>query len=112
MTAIDFPYSEYPVLKNGKTMLTKGMVRIELGETPVLPVCPPNVKEVIMVDRPLQRPLRWQFTSELAEDLRRFIRGRYWPLIERLLFAQFLEEKGLPDHARGYRIVAKSGIGS
>lgn len=106
MTHIDLAYANYPMRNGAKIALVSGKVRIELDETPRLPICPPSVKEVTMVDRPLQRSLRWSFVDDIEDDLRRFIRGKYWTKITPLLFAQFLEENGLNARAEEYRKLA------
>lgn len=110
MTTIIFQFSVYPAFVHERPALVDGFAEITLGERPGLPVQEPNVP-LQMPAKPLQRPLRWKIGSisldGLADshdttDAARFVRGRHWPQIDRLLYAAFLGEVGLHEHAAVY----------
>lgn len=92
---IQWQYSDYPMLSRGKPTLTSGSVEIEMTAAPQLPVIKmgPHADPSI-VPRPLTQA-RWRVASNVSEDLKRFIRGRYWPQIESALLARHLQERGL-----------------
>lgn len=92
---IQWHYSDYPVLKGAKPILTSGDVQIEMTQPPRLPIikmgpsAPPNI-----VPRPLEQA-RWRVGGNVSDDLKCFIRGKYWPQIESALLANYLRERGI-----------------
>jgi hypothetical protein len=90
---IRWHYSDYPVLKDGNPTMTSGNVEIEMTAPPWLPVIKmgPNAEPNI-VPRPLEQA-RWRVDGDVPDDLKRFIRGKYWPQIESALLAQYLQER-------------------
>lgn len=90
---IRWHYSDYPVLSRGEPVLTSGDVEIEMTAPPKLPVIKmgPSAQPNI-VPRPLEQAV-WRVSGDATEDLKRFVRGKYWPQIEAALLARYLQEK-------------------
>ncbi len=109
MTAITFPFSGYPGLVSGEPMRLRGTAEVELMETPRLPICADG--QLTIPERPLQRPMRWRIRRIAltdvqvgdVDDLCRWVQGRFWACIPRMLYAEVLAERGLAEHAETYR---------
>lgn len=111
MTKIIFPFYGYPAFVDERPTLLDGFAEIVLGERPGLPVQEENAS-LQMPAKPLQRALRWRINRIALDglsddrdmtDAARFVRGRHWPRIDRLLYAEFLTEVDLHSHAEVYR---------
>lgn len=114
MTSINFQFSDYPTWRRpGKAARRfDGFATIELAETPRLPTTDTSSKMLRIPPLPLQRPLRFiireivlggfPHVAEIRDDIERYIRGRYWPRIQCLLYAEFMRESDLPDYAAVY----------
>jgi len=115
MTHIEFTYRDYPERKSRRLVtLTSGKVTVELGEVPSLPTQDKtysNRNSVSMKDLPLQRPYRWHFIGDVPDDLKRYVRGRYWHCIPTLLFAQFMRERDLAERAEVYERLGRGAAG-
>lgn len=91
-------YSDYPT----KRGMTAGHVQIEM-------VAPPRLSMVkvgphadpVTIPSPLQGA-RWRVSSDATDDLKRFVRGRYWARIETACLANYLREIGMPGQASVY----------
>jgi hypothetical protein len=65
---------------------------------------------------PTGKILRWRFEDIRIDgipedeadldDARAFVRGRYWPKIDVILYAAFITEAGDPDYAAVFRRLA------
>jgi hypothetical protein len=111
VTTIIFMISAYPAFVNERPALFDGFAEITLGELLGLPIQVGSQQPT----KPLQNALRWSINrislNGLADshdmtDAGRFVRGRHWPQIDRLLYAEFLTEVGLHSYAEVYRHLA------
>ncbi len=91
-------YSDYPTPRG----LVAGHIEIELTAPPVLSVVKvgPNA-DPVTIPSPL-RSARWRVSSDVQDDLKRFVRGRYWAKIETALLANYLRELGMKEQASVY----------
>jgi hypothetical protein len=113
VTTIHLGFSGYPAIKDGKPALFEGVAQIKLLEIPALPVVVLSERmrgAAIMVNRPLQRSLRWAVEcitmidiDPRQTDVERWVKGKYWHKISTLLYAKFLEERGFGERAATYR---------
>ncbi len=94
-------YTDYPVWLNGKPTLTSGSVEIEMTKPPKLPRLRAGDRETCIVSRPLEYA-KWRVAGDEDEDLKRFIRGKYWTRIETKIQANYLREIGMPWAADEY----------
>ena len=98
-------FEAYPTFQDGKPVFTSGFVEIEV----FAPVRFASIKagphaEPTLIPRPLDMPAaKWKIVSHASEDLRRFIRGKYWCQIDRELTCLALEARGALAAAREYR---------
>jgi hypothetical protein len=107
---MQWSYSDYPVLKNGNVAITSGSVEIEMTSAPRLtiikmgPTAEPNT-----IPRSLDTPAtKWRITSDVPDDLKRFINGKYWCQIGRKLFVNFLRARGMTEAADAISAVDRS----
>jgi len=78
----------------------------------VVPLAEPTAR--VWPQRPLQGQVRWQIVATTVDgdwdgridDLHRWLRGIFWTRMPGLLFAEFLDNRGLEDLARVYRRLA------
>ena len=101
---IEFPFDGYPI---DATTLISGTVTTSLTHRPALPIS--LEKEAVMVNGPMQSPLKWRIdsydlpkliASPDLDDLNRFIRGKYWTRIETLLYADYIRNVNLDAEIR------------
>ncbi len=99
---MQWQYSEYPVFQDGKPVLLAGQVEIEMTVAPQLPVIKMGpTAEPNIIPRPLSSA-KWRIVSEASDDLKRFVRGKYWPRIETKLLAEHLRARGMERAAEMY----------
>jgi hypothetical protein len=107
---MQWAYSDYPAMKDGGAVLTSGSVEIEMTSAPRLtiikmgPTAEPNT-----IPRSLDTPAtKWRITSDVPDDLKRFINGKYWCQIGRKLFVNFLRARGMTEAADAISAVDRS----
>lgn len=111
--SIEWRYEGYPawaqdgILRRQILKITEGTVRVRFDRRPEYPLQDPAPgAQAVLKNRPLSVPVGWSFLGDVPDDLQRYVRGRYWHRIPTALYAQFLDEVGLGELARRYRVLA------
>ena len=110
MTTITFPFSGYPVSRR-KTIGGEAEVKL----TRYFRIFEETKGTRIWLI-PNGKTLPWKFVSvrpvEICEphDVERFIRGRYWPVIDTMLIARMMRDQGRPDRAVAFDHLANSQL--
>jgi hypothetical protein len=99
---MQWEYSEYPVIADGSPRLTNGSVEIKMTKSPRFATVKmgPNA-EANTLPRPMDYA-KWVIASDVPDDLKRFIRGKYWHKIDTRLVADALRSKGMENPANSY----------
>lgn len=94
---MQWQYSGYPVMENGEAVFTSGVVEIEMTSPPQLPIVKMGpTAEPNIIPRPLGMPYaKWRISSPASDDLKRFVRGKYWHRIDTMLLASHLRARGM-----------------
>lgn len=109
--SMQWNYSGYPFIEGVKAVMTSGVVEVAMISPPQLPVIrmgshvAPNT-----IVRPTLHA-KWRITSEVGDDLKRFVAGKYWHRIEAKLLADFLRNHGAIAAADVYDRLAIWGMG-
>jgi hypothetical protein len=103
---VQWQYSNYPVIQGDKPTFLSGCVEIEMTAPPQLPVIKMGpTAEPNIIPRPLNHA-KWRIVSEASDDLKRFVRGKYWPRIETRLLAEHLRTLGKHQAAETYDMMS------
>lgn len=106
---MQLPYADYPVLKDGVAVLTSGSVEIRMTAPPRLlpPIKMGPTAELTIIHRAVDIPsTKWEITSPVSDDLKRFIKGKYWCQIDTRLMAEYLRSRGWDQAAETYELLA------
>lgn len=92
-------YDDYPT---SATKRVSGTIEIEMTAPPKLPITKIGAHaDPSTIARPLVEA-QWRVKGKASDDLKRFVRGRYWPRIQTALLAAYLREIDMHDQAAIY----------
>lgn len=103
-------YSGYPTIEGGKIVITSGIVEVAMVSPPQFPVIRMGAH---VAPNTIVRPTlhaKWRIASEVSDDLKRFVSGKYWPRIETKLLAIFLRNHGMVAAADVYDRLSTWGM--
>lgn len=111
MTSVFLQFENYPMFVNGTPTLCNGLAKIKLDQ-PLTYRHPDSKLRMV----PTGKILRWRFEDiridgvpddqANLDDARAFVRGRYWPKLDAMLYAEFITEADDPEYANVFRRLA------
>ncbi len=106
---MEWTYHDYPVMENGIPVLTSGTVEVKATATPRMERISFRDIPSLTLARPTALPcVKWKIASEVTDDLKRFITGKYWHKIDIALYAEHLSNIGLTEAAQVYAEMARA----
>lgn len=111
MTTITLPFSGYPLGDSQFSYRINGTAEIKLTGFRLVRDDDKGTWYI-----PNGKILPWTFVrieiDAIADvhDVQRFVRGRYWSVIDTMLIAKLMKDQGYPDRAKAFDQLADAGL--